>query len=86
MMKLNTGAFALAFGVWWGGGIFIATWWLIARGSDTTAPVLLDHFYYGYSVTPLGSLIGLVWGFVCGAICGAILAWLYNFFGERVGA
>jgi hypothetical protein len=48
--------------------------------------VLLDHFYYGYSVTPLGSLIGLVWGFVCGAICGAILAWLYNFFGERVGA
>jgi hypothetical protein len=28
-MKLNTGAFALAFGVWWGGGIFIATWWLI---------------------------------------------------------
>jgi hypothetical protein len=29
MMKLNTGAFALTFGVWWGAGIFIATWWLI---------------------------------------------------------
>jgi hypothetical protein len=28
MMKLNIGAFAVAFGVWWG-GIFIATWWLI---------------------------------------------------------
>ena len=29
-MKLNLGAFALAFGIWWGVGIFIATWWLIA--------------------------------------------------------
>jgi hypothetical protein len=29
MMKFNIGAFAVAFGVWWGGGIFIATWWLI---------------------------------------------------------
>jgi len=69
-----------------GGGVLIATWWLIARGGDTAAPMLLDHFYYGYSVTPLGSLIGLVWGFICGAICGAILAWLYNFFVKRVGA
>ena len=50
----------------------------------TTAPMFLDHFYYGYSLTPLGSLIGLAWGFVCGAICGAILAWLYNLFEARV--
>lgn len=54
-MKLNTIAFALAFGLWWGGGVFIATWWLIAQGGDTTAPTLLDHFYYGYSLTPLGT-------------------------------
>jgi hypothetical protein len=58
-MKLNIGAFALAFGFRWGGGIFVATWWLIARGGEATAPMLLDHFYHGYSVTPLGSLIGL---------------------------
>ena len=84
-MKLNTIAFALAFGLWWGGGVFIATWWLISQGGDATAPTLLDHFYYGYSLTPLGSLIGLAWGFICGAICGAILAWLYNFFAVRIG-
>ena len=85
-MKLNVLAFALAFGIWWGGGIFVATWWLIAQGDTTTVPMLLDRFYYGYGVTPLGSLVGLVWGFVCGVICGGILAWLYNVLAERLGA
>lgn len=84
-MKLNIGAFALAFGIWWGGGIFIATWWLIIVG-EPSAPMLLDHFYWGYSVTPLGSLVGLIWGLVCGTICGGILAWLYNVLCERIGA
>lgn len=83
-MKLNIAAFALAFGIWWGVGVFIATWWLIAMGGE--APMLLDHFYYGYSVTPLGSVVGLVWGFICGTICGGILAWLYNILSERVGS
>jgi hypothetical protein len=46
----------------------------------------LDQFYYGYGLTPIGSLVGLVWGFICGAICGGILAWLYNFLAERIGA
>jgi hypothetical protein len=82
-MKLNTMAFALAFGLWWGGGLFIATWWLLAQGGGTAGPMLLDRFYYGYSLTPLGSVVGFGWGFVCGAICGAILAWLYNFFAEK---
>ncbi len=85
-MKLNIGAFALAFGIWWGVGIFIATWWLIATGAEPSAPMLIDRFYWGYSVTPFGSLVGLIWGFVCGTICGGILAWLYNILSERIGA
>ena len=85
-MKLNVGAFALAFGIWWGVGIFIATWWLIVTGGEPSAPMLIDRFYLGYNVTPLGSLVGLIWGFICGAICGGILAWLYNFLSERIGA
>ena len=84
-MKLNILAFALAFGIWWGGGIFIATWWLIAQGGVTAAPMFLEHFYYGYSLTPVGSFVGLAWGFICGAICGAILAWLYNLLADRFG-
>jgi len=79
-MKLSVGAFAVAFGLWWGVGLFIATWWLIGTGGMTGEPTIIEHFYLGYSVTPLGSFIGLVWGLVCGAICGGILALLYNFF------
>ncbi len=85
-MKLNIGAFALAFGIWWGVGIFIATWWLIATGGDTAAEMLIDRFYLGYSITPLGSVAGLIWGFVCGTVCGGILAWLYNVICGRIGA
>jgi hypothetical protein len=85
-MKLNIGAFALAFGVWWGGGIFLMTWWLLLTGASSAVPMALDTFYVGYAITPVGSLVGLAYGFVCGAVCGAILAWLYNVFAERLGA
>ncbi|MGD9671486.1 MAG: bacteriophage holin [Hyphomicrobiaceae bacterium] len=85
-MKLNIGAFALAFGIWWGVGIFIATWCLITTGAEPTTATLLNQIYVGYSVTPLGSVIGLAWGFVCGAVCGGILAWLYNIFCTQIGA
>lgn len=84
-MKLNMGAFALAFGIWWGAGIFIATWWLIVTGAEPGAAILIDRFYLGYSISPLGSLAGLVWGFICGTICGGILAWLYNVLSEWIG-
>ncbi len=79
-MKLNVGAFAAAFGIWWGVGLFIATWWLIGTGGMTGEPTIIEQFYPGFSFTPVGSFIGLAWGLVCGAICGGILALLYNFF------
>ena len=85
-MKLNIGAFALAFGIWWGVGIFIATWWLITTGAEPATTTFLNQIYVGYSVTPLGSVIGLAWGFVCGAVCGGILAWLYNILCTQIGA
>jgi len=85
-MKLNISVFALAFGIWWGVGLFIATWWLIIAGVEPSAPLFIEHFYVGYGITPLGSLLGLLWAFVCGTICGGILAWLYNVLCERIGA
>ena len=82
-MKLNIAAFALAFGILWGGGLFLGTWWLILLGADAGIMSLLQTAYIGYSLSPLGSLVGLAWGFFDGAIGGAILAWLYNLFAER---
>jgi hypothetical protein len=85
-MKLNISAFALAFGIWWGLGVFVITWWLIATGAEPATGMFLDRLYIGYHLTPAGSLIGLAWGVVCGTICGGILAWLYNILCELIGA
>ena len=79
-MKLNVKAFSLACAILWGLALLLLTWWLILLGpatiqGDTTA---IGSIYLGYCVSPLGSIIGLVWGFVDGLIAGAIFAWLYN--------
>ena len=77
-MKLNIKAFALAAGILWGLGLFALTWWIIAFEGITNDPTPLAAVYRGYSVSPLGSVIGLVWGFFDALIGGAIFAWLYN--------
>lgn len=77
-MRINIKAFALAAGLWWGLGMFALTWWMILFQGSSSDPTIIGRVYRGYSLTPLGSLIGLLWGFVDGLIGGAILAWLYN--------
>ena len=83
-MRFNILAFALTFGLWWGVGLFIMTWWILAFG-DAAGGSMIERIYIGYTVTPLGSVVGLAWGFVCGTICGGIFAWLYNALAPRVG-
>ena len=85
-MKLNIKAFAVAFGIWWGVGILLGTWWVIAMGGATGEPTFLGRIYLGYEISPLGSVIGLVWGFVDALIAGAIFAWLYNVLATRLFA
>ncbi|MFQ5994779.1 MAG: bacteriophage holin [Acidiferrobacterales bacterium] len=82
-MKLNVMAFALTFGVIWGLGVFMLTWWIIAFDGVTGEITMLGRVYRGYSVSPMGSIIGLVWGFVDAFIGGAIFAWLYNLLVRR---
>ena len=83
-MKLNIGAFAIAFAIWWGVGFFLATWWIIGTGGETGEPTFVARIYLGYEISPLGSVIGLAWGFVDGLIAGAIFAWLYNILATRI--
>jgi len=82
-MKLNVKAFALACGLIWGFGLFLLTWWVIAFDGATGEAWFIGRVYRGYSVSPLGSLIGLLWAFPDGLIGGAIFAWLYNVVAER---
>jgi hypothetical protein len=77
-MKLNIKAFALTCGVIWGVGLFLLTWWIIAFSGATGETTLIGRVYLGYHISPVGSVIGLVWAFADGLIGGAIFAWLYN--------
>jgi len=83
MMKLDVRAFALSCALVWGAGLFLMTWWIIAFDGATAEVTLIGKVYRGYSITPLGSVIGLIWGLLDGLIGGAIFAWLYNLLGSR---
>jgi hypothetical protein len=77
-MKLNIKAFALTCGIVWGLGLFLLTWWIIAFDGSSIEPTFIGRLYRGYTISPVGSAIGLVWAFFDGLIGGAIFAWLYN--------
>ncbi len=77
-MKLNPKAFGLTCGILWGAGLFSLTWWVMAFEGPSRKPTGLSKLYRGYTITPAGSVIGLVWGF-CDAFFGGLsFAWLYN--------
>lgn len=77
-MKLNIKAFALTCGIVWGLGLFFLTWWIIAFDGSTVGPTLIGRLYRGYTISPIGSVIGLIWAFFDGLVGGGIFAWLYN--------
>lgn len=85
-MKLNIKAFALAFGLTWGIGLFCLTWWIIAFDGVTGETTIIGQVYRGFNISPMGSLIGLLWALSDGVIGGVIFAWIYNRFVSRFSA
>ncbi len=83
-MKLNVKAFAVTCGLIWGFGLLFITWWIMLFEGSTGDILVIGHVYRGFNVSPLGSVIGLLWGFFDGLVGGAIFAWLYNFILSRV--
>ncbi len=77
-MKLNLRAFALSSGILWGVGLFVITWWKIIFGGASGNPTFVGNIFLGFSISPLGSVLGLIWAFIAGMICGAVFAFLYN--------
>jgi hypothetical protein len=77
-MRLNIRALALSAGIVWGLLVFLFTWWLYLRQISVDQPTLVGKVYPFFTISPLGSLLGLVYGFVDGLIVGAAFAWLYN--------
>ena len=83
-MKLNVFAFGLTCGLIWGIGLFVLTWWIIAFEGATGEVTLIGRVYRGFSISPTGSIIGLVWALADGMIGGLVFAWLYNFISSRL--
>jgi hypothetical protein len=79
-MRLNVRAFALALGILWGLAVFAITWWVIIwQGvGDPPEVTLLGRIYRGYTVSYLGSAIGLAYGFGSALVAGGIFASVYN--------
>jgi len=85
-MSLNIKAFSLTCGLLWGFGLFFITWWIILLEGITGEITLIGKVYLGYSISPVGSIIGLLWGLVDGIIAGALLAWLYNKLSQKMAS
>ena len=85
-MKLNVKAFAYTCAIIWGLGLFLITWWFMIFEGASGEETLIGRVYIGYNISPVGSLIGLLWATVDGLILGAIIAWLYNRISSRITA
>ena len=78
-MKLNPLALGLSLGIIWGGALFLTTWLSLLTGyGKTFLDVMAGSIYPGYTISPLGSIAGLLYGFLDLFIMGTLVAWLYN--------
>lgn len=77
-MELRKRNLGFALGMTWGLGVMLGTWWLLMVGQPGTTINKLSAFYFGYTFSFVGGLVGLFWGFIDGFIAGVLIAWFYN--------
>jgi len=80
LLRLNARAWGISTGLLLGGGLFLATIFLVIRGGPMVGQhlSLLRIFFPGYSVTWLGAFVGFVYAFVIGYGLGRIIGSVYN--------
>ena len=80
VIRLNGNVLGIVLGLVAGLLIFVATNFLIIKGGENVGAHLglLGNFFYGYSVTFLGSLVGFFYGLLTGYIVGFLIGWIYN--------
>ncbi len=78
-MKLKPVALGIALGSVWGILLFITTWISYYTGyGKLFLEVLAQSIYPGYTITPLGSFLGLLYGFADGFVSAALIGYIYN--------
>jgi hypothetical protein len=83
-MKLKPLYLGISIGIIWGGSLFLTTWLSYFTGyGELFLKTMADSIYPGYSISPLGSLLGLIYGFIDGLVSGYLVALVYNKLIER---
>ncbi len=82
---LNKNAFGLACGLVGGLALFLLTVYLVLIHHGGETVIKLNQIYWGYSITFVGSFLGLIYGFVDGYLAAWFIALFYNAFaGKKV--
>ena len=78
--RIHNGVLALTCAVMGGVGLFVMTVWLLIKDGDQTGLhlQLLRHYFIGYSVTWLGSVVGFFYGALVGGLVGWSIGKIYN--------
>ena len=84
IMRLNGRAWGIAMGLLLGGGLFVATNFLVLKGGANVGQhlQLLRVFFPGYSVQFGGRMIGFCYAFVRGYALGRLIGSVYNRLGR----
>lgn len=75
---VNAKNLGLAAGILWGISMFILTIAAVLTGYGTEWLELMGSIYMGYTISWMGSIVGLIYGFLDGFIGLYIFGWLYN--------
>lgn len=80
IVRLRGHAWGVSLGLLLGIGLLLATLVLVLMGGEDVGPHLrlLGQYFPGYSVSALGSLIGLGYGFLVGYAAGRLICAVYN--------
>jgi hypothetical protein len=80
VVMLNAKLLGIVCGFLCGLALFLATVFLLIKDGPHPGVhlALLSHFFPGYRVTFLGSVIGFFYGFVTGFLAGMVVGAVYN--------
>jgi hypothetical protein len=83
--KLNGHVWGVSLALILGLVLFAATNFLVIKGGPNVGQHLgiLSQYFYGYSVTFVGSLIGAAWAMVFGYVVARLVCGIYNFASRR---